>query len=300
MTAFIRKITAMLIGESGADRVVPATDSAARLTVLASASVAFLAVFALSLAWAAGSLALAWSTSLANTATIRIVAPEESMSAAVDNVLRILQTTPGIASSRVVGQAEKLHLLEPWIGGDFPAASLPLPGIVEVTESGNGPDIGGLLLRLGAEAPGAVWDDHDRWRLPLVNSANQLRWVTWLALGLIGATFLSIITLAAQTALAANIGVIGTLRLVGATDTFIARAFVRRFTIRAAAGAIIGTILCLAILLLLPQASAGSFLPSLRFEGFGWTLPLAVPVVAAAAAFLATRTAALRNLKRLP
>ncbi len=297
--AIIRKISAALIGESGADRVVPTSGSAARLTLLASACVAFLAVFALSLASAAGSLAQSWSSALANTATVRVLAPAEKMQGQVESVVRVLESTPGIAGARIVDDAEKLRLLEPWLGRDLPTELLQLPGIIEVTEDGNGPDLAGLMLRMNAEAPGAVWDDHDRWRLPLVASASQLRGITWFALALIGATFVAIITLAAQTALAANTGVIGTLRLVGATDTFIARAFVRRFTIRAVAGAVLGTGLCLGMLLLLPRAGVESILPTLRFSGWGWLIPLLVPIIAAIAAFVATRSAALRNLAKL-
>jgi cell division transport system permease protein len=50
----------------------------------------------------------------------------------------------------------------------------------------------------------------------------------------------AMITLAANAALAANAQVIGVLRLVGARDTYIARAFVRRFTLRALTGAAAG------------------------------------------------------------
>ena len=49
------------------------------------------------------------------------------------------------------------------------------------------------------------------------------------------------ITLAANAALATNAQVIRVLRLIGARDTYIARAFVRRFTLRALSGAAIGT-----------------------------------------------------------
>ena len=59
----------------------------------------------------------------------------------------------------------------------------------------------------------------------------------WLSIVLIGATMAAMITLAANASLAANAQVIRVLRLVGARDSYIARAFVRRFTLRALAGA---------------------------------------------------------------
>ena len=50
----------------------------------------------------------------------------------------------------------------------------------------------------------------------------------------------AMITLAANAALATNAQVIRVLRLIGARDTYIARAFVRRFTLRALSGAAVG------------------------------------------------------------
>jgi cell division transport system permease protein len=108
------------------------------------------------------------------------------------------------------------------------------------------------------------------------------------------------VTLAAQAALAANLAVIRTLRLVGATDAFIARAFVRRFTLRALAGAVAGTVLAVAALLALPAASAeGGFLTGLGFQRAGWLVVPAIPLVAMVVAFVATRVAAFRMLRGL-
>lgn len=108
------------------------------------------------------------------------------------------------------------------------------------------------------------------------------------------------ITLAAQSALAANSQVIEVLRLVGARDTYIARAFVRRFTLRAITGAAIGTALAMIGIAFLPSAdAAGGFLTGLGFTGASWLLPLLMPPLAGLVAFLATRIAALRKLKEL-
>jgi cell division transport system permease protein len=132
----------------------------------------------------------------------------------------------------------------------------------------------------------------------LAEAAVRLRMFGWLALGLIGVALVAMVTLAARAALAANAQVITTLRLIGATDTYVARAFVRRFTRRAAAGAAIGTLAGMAAVASLPAADeAGGFLTGLGFQGFGWLWPLAIPPLAGAAAFVATRLAAFRVLR---
>jgi cell division transport system permease protein len=106
------------------------------------------------------------------------------------------------------------------------------------------------------------------------------------------------ITLATQAALAANGQVIRTLRLVGAEDSYIARAFVRRFTLRALIGALVGTALGMGAVALMPAAGdEGAFLTGLGFSGTQWAWPLAIPLLAAIVAFAATRLAAFRTLR---
>jgi len=290
----------LLAGDKKADRVVPPSGFTARLTTFTAGAMAFLAVFALAMAMATGRLADRWSAQLARTATVRISAPDGQMQAQVKAVLNVLRTTPGIKSSRAMTDAEQRKLLDPWFGPDLPLASLPIPRLVEVVEDSPGPDIEGLRLRLSAEAPGAVFDDHTRWRKPLVEAADRLRLLSGFAIALIALSSAAMITLAAQAALAANATVISVLRLVGAKDTYIARAFVRRFTLRAFSGAMIGTVAAMLAVFLLPAAAKeGAFLTGLGFHGWRWLIPLLIPFLSAVVAFWATRTAAFRTLRGL-
>lgn len=283
-----------------ADRVVPPSGPTAWLTVFTAGTMAFLAVFALALSLAAGRLADRWGEALERTATIRISAPDEQMEIQKKAVLDLLATTPGIAEARALTSDEEKALLAPWFGADLPLDTLPIPVLIELTEEGAGYDAEGLRQRLAAEAPGAVLDDHLRWREPLAVAAARLRLLGTVAILLILATMGAMITLAANASLAANAQVIRVLRLVGARDAYIARAFVRRFTLRAATGAAAGMVAGLAAIALLPSASvAGGFLTGLGFQGAGWLVPFLLPPVAAVTAFAATRTAALRKLKEL-
>ena len=234
------------------------------------------------------------------TATIRLAAPEDQKDAQTKAVLDILATTTGVASARALSDEEQRALLEPWFGPDLPLDALPLPRLIEITEGDPGYDGEGLRQRLAAEAPGAVLDDHTRWRRPLAVAASRLRPLGLLSIVLIGTATAAMITLAASAALAANAQVIKVLRLVGARDSYIARAFVRRFTLRALGGAAIGTALGMIGIALLPSTdTAGGFLTGLGFEGMGWLWPLTLPPLAAVVAFLATRAAAFRKLREL-
>lgn len=300
MIAVWGRLQTFLSGDRQADRVVPPTGFTVQLTLFTSAAMAFLAVFSLALALATGRLADRWSDALAHTATVRVSAPPGQMQVQTDAVVEVLRTTPGIVSARVLSEDEQRALLEPWFGPGLPVDSLPLPQLVEVVEGEPGFDPEALRLRLSAEAPGAVLDDHTRWRRPLVRAAGSMRWLGWVAITLIALTTAAMITLSANAALAANARVIEVLRLVGARDVYIARAFVRRFTTRTLQGAAVGTVLAMLAVAALPGADpAGGFLTGLGFQGAGWLLPLLIPLMAAVVAFWATHMAALRMLKEI-
>lgn len=214
--------------------------------------------------------------------------------------LRVLETTEGVASARALSGEEQQDLLAPWFGTDVPVKDLPVPQLIEVIETSEGFDAVGLRLRLSAEAPGALLDDHTRWRRPLVTAAKRLRTVGGLSILLIGGAMAAIITLAANSALAANAKVIEVLRLVGAEDRYIARAFVRRFTLRTLVGAFAGMILGSLTIMFLPSTGEDiGFLTGLGFQGAEWFLPLLIAPIGAGVAYLATRQASLRVLGAL-
>lgn len=282
-----------------ASRVVPASGYTAILTGATAAAMAFLAVFALALSMASGKLADRWSQTLSQTATVRISAPPSQIAEQTGIVLEVLRTTPGIISTRLLELEEQRSLLTPWFGPDLPIESLALPRLIEIIEAPEGFDALGLRMRLAAEAPGAVLDDHTRWRRPLVQAAGSLRLLSLVSIVLIAGTTAAMITLAASFSLAANAQVIRVLRLVGAHDAFIARAFVRRFTLRGFVGAAIGTGLGMAAFAVMPAGQAeGGFLAGLGFQGTDWLVPLVIPPLAATVAWVATRATAFRVLRR--
>ena len=290
----------LLRRDSRTDRVVPPTGYTAHLTLFVSGAMAFLTVFALALSLASGRIADRWATELAGAATLRINAPAEQLAAQTQAALTVLSQTPGVASARALTTEEQAALLSPWFGPDLPLDTLPIPQLIEIVEGEPGLDAAGLRLRLGAEVPGAVLDDHTRWREPLVDAAMSLRRLGWISILLIGGATAAMITLAANASLAANAKIIEVLRQVGARDRFIAGAFVRRFTYRALFGAAVGTLLGMTGVLLLPEASdAGGFLSGVGFQGSDWILPVAIPILGAAVAFFATWAAARRKLKEL-
>ncbi len=287
-----------IMGDPLADRAVPPTGILAKLTVFVAAAMAFLAIFALVLSLTAGRVASNWADDLAQSATLRLPADLDQTNEALRAAVNVLQTTEGVASARVLEPEEQRALLAPWFGPDMPVEDLPIPQLITILPDEDGYDIVGLRARLQAEVPEAVLDDHGAWREPLLEAAQRLRLVGWTILAIIAAVMAAMITTAAHASLAANAQVIRVLRLVGARDVYIAGAFVRRFTLRAAFGAAIGALLAIALLQVMPQPDAmGVSDTGFGFQGIEWLWPLAIPVAAAIVAFVATRRAAFRRLK---
>ncbi len=294
----MKSLLELVVGDPQADRAVPPTGTTAQLTMFVAAVMAFLAVIALAVSLTTNRVANLWAEELAQSATLRLPADPATADALLLSALDVLQTTPGVSSVRALSQDEQQALLEPWFGPDLPLDALPMPQLIEIVADGEGYDVDGLRARLTAQVPGAILDDHTAWREPLLDAAGRVRLIGWTVILLIAATVAAMITLAAQASLAANVRVISVLRLVGAKDVYIARAFVRRFTLRAGMGAVAGTIIGILVVLLMPQGDAsGGLLLGVGFAGAEWIWPLLIPLLAAIVAFFATRAAAFRRLR---
>lgn len=289
----------LLRGDRDADRLVPRGVQSSRSVGIAAAILTFFAALALALALAAGRLADHWQGDLADTATLQILADAADMEAQARAALEVLRTTPGVEEVRMIDLSEQRALLEPWLGTGVTLDNLDLPLMIEVHVDRATLNRQGLELRLAAEVPGAIYDDHTTWRAPLVLTAGRLKLFALASLGLIAVVFAAMLGLAANAAIAASGTAIQTLRLVGARDSYITGAFVRRFSRTAFWGAVAGTAAALGLIALLPPASEpGFFLVGIGLSGWGWGAALLLPLGAAIVAWAATRGAIRRQLRR--
>lgn len=297
MTPLLKDIWSLVRGNAEAGRVVPPRGTSAWLIVFSSAAMTFLAVVALAFSFTASRVADTWADELASSLTVRVSAPIEQVKAQTEATLSVLRSTPGIVSARVIENAEQAELLEPWLGTGIDMERFSLPTLIAVEETRGGPDRDGLALRLKAEAPGAEIDDHGRWRAPMIKAAERVRNIGGFALFLVLAALVAMVLLAVQTAVVSNSANISTLRLIGARDTFIVRAFVRRITLRALLGALVGAVV--AMLLLIMQPGGGDLAPGLSYVGREWLMGAALVPVVGIITFTATRVSAFRALRKL-
>ncbi|MGB0411973.1 MAG: cell division protein FtsX [Pikeienuella sp.] len=280
--------------------IAPRSPLIGGLIAIVSFAMAFMAVAAIEAGAAADRVAAGWSEELAQSATVRITAPPEKLAEVSASALAVLEIAPGVASARLLSEAELKELMAPWLGRDADVVALPLPALIDVTLEDGGPDAEDIQRQLELAAPGSLYDDHGEWRAPLIEAAVTLRRVAMAGVVLTLIALAAMVAVAAVASLWAGSGVVRTLRLIGAEDQFISRAFERQFAIRAALGGGFGAFLALVIAARMPSVAATGILSTSATATHSlipWIAPLA-PIVCALTALAATRIACLFVLRR--
>ena len=280
--------------------IAPRSGVIGGLILFVAMAMTFIAVIAFEAGLAAERLAGQWSGELSQSATVRIVAAEDELPGLTRAALGALEVAPGVAAAEVVGEEELQTLLAPWLGRDADIEALPLPVMIDVSLSGAGPDPADIQRQLDLVAPGAVYDDHGQWRAPLIEGAKGLRRIAIAGVALALLALSAMVAVAATASLWAGAGVVLTLRLIGAEDRFISRAFERQFALRAAIGGVFGAVIALIITARMPRlATADIFAPTEAISaGPHLWLVFVAPAITAIVALVATRTACFFVLRR--
>ena len=280
-------------------QVVPNTGFTKWLTTFTAGAMSFLAVVGLAFSLICSDLSNEWGESLKNS-SLRLSAPTDLLEKQTKVALAILEQTSGVKSARLVGISAKKKLLEPWLGVDFPLEAIAMPALIEIHETEAGVDYEGLRLRLSAELPSAILDNHAEWRRPIEVVSKLVSQLGMFTVILIMLSSIAMVTMASNAALSANVKVLRVLRLVGAFDTFIVTAFVRIFTLRVFLGSLTGTVCAGLVLFLIPTFSENlGILDVVRLEIKDTIYIACVPFLFAIISIFATRNAVKFSLKRL-
>ncbi len=280
--------------------IAPRSGIIGGLITLVALAMSFLAVVAFEASIAADRIAGQWSGELAQSATVRIAAPVEDLDRVTRAALSALEIAPGVASARRLSEAELQDLLSPWLGQQADVGALPLPALIDVKIVGTGPDVADVQRQLDLVASGAIYDDHGEWRGPLLEAARGLRRLTLIGVGLCLMVLSAMVAVAAVASLWSGAGVVRTLRMIGAEDSFISHAFERQFALRAAIGGVFGSALGLFTMSRAPHITNSDILTAgVEFgQGPAWWLVIATPVACALVALLATRAASFFVLRQ--
>ncbi|MDC3129109.1 cell division protein FtsX [Paracoccaceae bacterium] len=280
-------------------QVVPNTGFTKWLTTFTAGAMSFLAVVGLAFSLICSDLSNEWGESLKNS-SLRLSAPTDLLEKQTKVALAILEQTSGVKSARLVGISAKKKLLEPWLGVDFPLEAIAMPALIEIHETEAGVDYEGLRLRLSAELPSAILDNHAEWRRPIEVVSKLVSQLGMFTVILIMLSSIAMVTMASNAALSANVKVLRVLRLVGAFDTFIVTSFVRIFTLRIFLGSLTGTVCAGIVLFLIPTYSENlGILDVVSLEIKDTIYIACVPFLFAIISIFATRNAVKFSLNRL-
>lgn len=253
----------------------------------------FLACLALGCSILADRAADRWLARATSAMSVQIIETTQlTVEDQLPAVLREIQATPGIGSSRVLQRDDLVALLEPWLGTGNIGEDMPLPLLIEIipAEGKNLPSAS-LSARLKAVAPGARLDTHGRWRETLEGTAKALELFAALVLAMVTLATATVILFATRAGLLANEEILNVLHQIGAQDGYISRRFeghfVRVVSLAAIAGLAAALVFFYALGGLLAEARDPSFLIYLT------PLPLAAIVLS----WQVTRRYVLRNLR---
>lgn len=276
------------------------------------AAMAFLAALALAGTIAAAALGRHWQEGAGSVLTVQVPQPGAAAAGSgtrLDQVLALLRGTPGVASVRALDDGELATLLRPWLGSGSGRIALPLPAVIDVRLADPALDVGRLAAPLAAVAPGTLVESHDRWMRRLAVLARSLQACAGLALAVVGLVAVAVVAVAVRAGLATRRDAIEIVHGLGATDGYIAGKFARRATLLATAGAGLGALASVPVLLgLTGLAAPFTGQPAaIGLAGLARSLPLALwlslpalPVTAALIGWLTAQGTVRRWLRRLP
>ncbi|WP_422059337.1 cell division protein FtsX [Sphingopyxis sp.] len=221
---------------------------------------------------------------------------------------RTAAAQPFVRSARAVEQAELKATLGQWFGsdeGDDPVLnSLPLPALVDIDFVGEdrAGHMGQLRALVAREAPGARIIPHAEWLGPVARLIRSLAWVAGALVVLMTLASAAVVIMTARAALGTHYTTIEMLHMIGATDQQITRLFQRRIAIDTAYGIALGSAVAALVLLVIGWQWSGitSGLAATASLGIaGWSLLLALPLLAIALAALTARQTLLAALQKI-
>lgn len=276
-------------------------DAASRILPWTTALLAFLAVLALAAALAVGDSAARWSAGFGGGLTIQLgPAPAEGPDPAIQ-VLAMLAATPGVAEVTAVPEAEVDRLLTPWLGGLVDLAGLPKPRFLDATLTG-APAVDAEILeaRLRQADPDVKVDDHQVWAERLAAYARAVARTALAAAALIGLISAAGVAAIATARMAIHRDAIRLMRLMGATDGWLAGVVARAALRQGFLGGLAGAAIALGAAGLVEWAAADveGLVPAPRLLPWHWATLAATPLAVGLIAVLSARAAAVAWLRR--
>lgn len=224
--------------------IVPQQSVAGRALMLVVGIMCFLACLAVGALVLVEDAAEAWQLDVAREVTVQVKPvdgkPIEPM---LQMAMDLARSTAGVRNVRLMSERESAGLLEPWLGAGFDYTKLPIPRliVIELTDPATA-NLKGLSIKLAAQVPNAVLDDHSIWAKRLRTMAGTMVAASVVVLVLVLTAMVLSVIFATRAAMAGNRDVVQVLHFVGAEDSFIAGEFQHHFLILGFKGGVGGGI----------------------------------------------------------
>jgi cell division transport system permease protein len=217
----------------------------------------------------------------------------------VDELTRIVRSTPGVTSAEAVPEAEMRRTLERWLGPAAQSSELPVPALVNF-DVRPGADLAAIQKRVQSSAPGATIAAHREAVGPLLRSLRLLQWLAFGLVLLLSAAASAAVVLAARGALDTHRFTIEVMHGIGATDVQVTNLFQRKIAIDAFAGSIAGAAAAAIVLLMLSAGAsfAGELTGGATLSGWDLLLLALLPIALTALATWVARAAVLATLRK--
>ena len=233
-------------------------------------------------------------------ASTTVQLPSNTESAAVEDVLQVLNQAHGVERARVISREEMISLLEPWFAAADLVKQLPIPWLIDVVpKEGAIVDWRATQNRLSELVPGVLVDTGMVWLEKLAQPARTFQVTAILVLALIILATVAAVSLTARAALAIHRDTIEVIHLLGAEDDYIIRQIQRRVTGMAARGSIVGAVLASATIFTIGYFTnhvEASLFPIYEFGFGGWVAMFAMPLLAVTIAAFTVRRIVGREL----
>jgi cell division transport system permease protein len=283
-------------------------DATARFLPWIIGFMVYLAMIAATVALVVDHVTSRWQRDLSGQLTVELPAlvdedagaHQRRVKAALDEVT----DTNGIVGARLLDQTEVKRLLSPWLGNSADELGVMLPDLIAVSlQPDIRPNLSELAERLQTASPGAVIDDHATFNAGAMNFLKTIEVLAVSVLALVLIATAGVVAFTARAGLSIHRRIVEIVHLVGAHDSYVARQFQAQAFRYGFVGAIIGTLLAAATLLMAGVFAARGSVPiGAAVHAFEpWMIsPLAlIPLAAVLIAMVTVRIAVLQALRQM-
>jgi cell division transport system permease protein len=221
----------------------------------------------------------------------------------IQDVISTMQRLPLVNQINLLDSQAVLKSIQPWLNGTGIPDTVNLPCLIDVDfQSGAIVDYDDILNHLRPLSHSITLENHEPWQEKLKTMRLRLEIIAILFMILISLTVMITVTLITRSSLKTHIPTVDALRLMGATNSYIAGKFQNRAFILALKGGLWGAILALPIFLTINwvgdywgNVSVTKFFPSfLLVSGI-----LAIPLIVSGLSLVGARFCVVKMLRHL-